>query len=97
MNKTASTMTIEERIKRIEDVLGLTEKDSRVELTAIMLDLCDMYGVDKVKARGLAFQYVNEGKSLSQLEERLKTNYSKVSEKPVEKPLGMFFAIGLNL
>lgn len=46
-------MTLEERIKRIEDHLGLTERDKRKASLAAEKQMCMSYGMTASKAKEL--------------------------------------------
>jgi hypothetical protein len=65
------TLTLEERIKRIEDELGITEREDRKKLLNDVRELCINYQFTKRKAKEFAWTMVNEGYTYQQLEQLL--------------------------
>ena len=64
-------LTIEERLKRIEDELGITERDNRKFLIKDVTFMCIQYGMTNHKAKGFAYNMVMQGYSKNELEELL--------------------------
>lgn len=50
-------MTLEERIKRIEDRLGITEEDTRKDKLSSIKKLAIEYGMSNAKAKGFAWEW----------------------------------------
>jgi hypothetical protein len=65
-------LSLEQRIKRIEDELGFTEQDERKRNIKDARSICEAYGFAKKSAKEFAWHMINEnGLTASQVEELL--------------------------
>ena len=64
-------MTLEERIKRIEDRLGITEEDNLKKLMSDAIAVCVAYGMSKRDARLFARAKVYDEYSLDDIRDSL--------------------------
>lgn len=62
---------LERRIKRIEDELGITEREDRKKLIKDVTMLCINYGMTNHKARQFAWNRVDNGYTLADCEKSL--------------------------
>jgi len=65
------SLTIEERLKRIEDELGITERENKKEKYAELVDLYVSYGFSKSLAKGYAHNNMQDGTDAQAAEKKL--------------------------